>query len=105
MKGQIDPCEPRSETAGALGRWTTLMLRKPSQLALAAGCGTLLLALAGVSAADEKIPSVTLPQVVYLDTPALERMRTANPDRYARVERILAATNHLCRPKMPDVLQ
>jgi hypothetical protein len=79
------------------------MFCKPRQLMLAAGCGALLLAVAGVSAADEKVPSVTLPQAVYLDAPALEQLRITNPERYARVTKILAVANHLCRPKVPDV--
>ncbi|MBV8806679.1 MAG: hypothetical protein JO042_16595 [Sinobacteraceae bacterium] len=42
--------------------------------------------------------------VVYLDDPAaLEQLRTSNPTHYARAEKILAAANHLCRPKPGEV--
>jgi hypothetical protein len=82
-----------------------------SGLALTAG-GALLLAMDGWaehggtparSEAPSTIPSVTLPQAIYLDAPTLARLRVTNPNHYARVERILAAANYLCRPRVPDV--
>jgi hypothetical protein len=87
------------------------MLR-PGRLTLAAG-GSLLLAMAGGWAgagggptddkgAANQIPPVTLPQAIYLDGPALARLRATNPNHYARVQRILAAANYLCRPRAPD---
>jgi hypothetical protein len=77
------------------------VMQRQSWFALAAGC-SLLLAMAAVGA-DKTIPSVTLPQAVYLDAETLARLRTANPNHYARVQRILAAANYLCRPRLPDV--
>jgi hypothetical protein len=81
-------------------------------LALAAG-GGLLLAVdgwAGDRGAPAEgpgpastIPSVTLPQAIDLDAATLARLRVTNPDHYARAERILAAANYLCRPRVPDV--
>jgi hypothetical protein len=42
--------------------------------------------------------------VVYLDDPAaLEQLRTSNPTHYARAQKILAAANHLCRPKPAEI--
>jgi hypothetical protein len=59
---------------------------------------TTTLAAAPGLAAD---PEPTFPSrlTVYLDGPAdLARLRQANPDHYARAERVLAAANQLCRP-------
>lgn len=79
-------------------------------LALAAGGGLMLAAdgwagnvgtPAGTTT-PETIPSVTLPQAIYLDAPALARLRVTNPNHYARAKRILAAANYLCRPRVPD---
>jgi hypothetical protein len=75
---------------------------KPSSLARAAGCSALLLA-AVAALAHEPIPSLPSVETVYLDAPALERLRATNPNRYARVQRILAAANHLCRARAPEV--
>jgi hypothetical protein len=74
---------------------------KLSWLARAAGCSALLLAAAAM--AHEAIPSTTAVETVYLDAAALERLRATNPDHYARVQKILAAANHLCRPRVPQV--
>lgn len=41
-------------------------------------------------------------QTVHLDSAAdLARLRTENPEHYARAERIFASANHLCRPGLP----
>ena len=54
---------------------------------------TLVIAAATAAAADEPHPTV------YLNGPSdLARLREANPDHYARAERVLAAADHLCRP-------
>jgi len=81
-----------------------------SRRALAAGLSGVLIVLADAAAgaatapeADAAVPSVNLPQAVYLDAPALEWLRKTNPSHYARVQRILAAANYLCRPRVPDV--
>jgi hypothetical protein len=81
-------------------------------LAVAAGCG-LMAAVdgwagdgggsAGGTAPRGTIPSVVLPQAIYLDARTLARLRVTNPNHYARAERILAAANYLCRPRLPDV--
>jgi hypothetical protein len=43
-------------------------------------------------------------ETIYLDGPAdLARLRAANPEHYARAQRILAAANELCRPQAGDV--
>lgn len=48
--------------------------------------------------ADEMRPADPPTPPVYLDGPSgLARLREANPDHYARVQRILAAANQLCR--------
>jgi hypothetical protein len=84
------------------------LMHRRSWFALAAGCG-LLLATIGAWAGDDggatqkTIPPVTLPPAVYLDAETLAQLRTANPNHYARVRRILAAANYLCRPRLPDV--
>jgi hypothetical protein len=44
-------------------------------------------------------PALADDPTVYLDGPSdLARLRQANPDHYARAERILAQANQLCRP-------
>lgn len=44
-------------------------------------------------------------ETVYLDGPrALAQLEATNPNHYARVQRILAAANHLCRPGPGEVL-
>lgn len=48
---------------------------------------------------DHPAPSAAPPHVVYLyGLHDLEKLKSANPDHYARAERILAASDELCRP-------
>lgn len=51
-------------------------------------------------ALSDEPPLLTPPKrTVYLDGPRdLARLQKANPDHYARAERVLAAADHLCRP-------
>jgi hypothetical protein len=79
------------------------MRRKLSSPAVAAAC-TAVLAASGlqiVAAGD--IPAQVFDKTVYLDSRGLEQLRSTNPDRYARAQRILAAANRLCRPGVPEV--
>ena len=42
--------------------------------------------------------------VVRLDDPAaMDHLRTTDPTRYARVVKVLAAANHLCRPSQGQI--
>lgn len=76
---------------------------KLSQPAFAALVTALSIASAiGTAAADDASPRTAFHDPVYLDSAALERLRTTNPDHYARARRILAAANHLCRPRLPE---
>jgi len=60
----------------------------------------LALALLGVG-----VSPVSAAETVYLDGPrALAQLEATNPAHYARVRRVLAAANHLCRPGPGQVL-
>jgi hypothetical protein len=63
------------------------------------------LAASAVASADQGAPSrkPEPDKVVYLGGEAsLEKLRTSNPNHYARAERIIAAANELCRPGPMD---
>lgn len=91
-EGRASPLEPLMRLSRVLGRIALPLT----------GSGVLLFAMQGW-AGDEKVPSVTLPQSIYLDAATLARLRVNNPNHYARAERILAAANYLCRPRVPVV--
>lgn len=95
MTAAIDPSRARRQTRrmSRTFRW----IAGPF-----AGTAVLLFALQGW-AGDAKIPSVTLPQSIYLDAATLARLAVTNPNHFARAERILKAANYLCRPRVPDV--
>jgi|SRR5579862_6503669 len=97
MTEAIDPSRATRQTArmgtGPMFRWIALAFT---------GAAVLAFATQGW-AGDDRIPSVTLPQSVYLDAATLARLRVSNPNHYARAERILTAANYLCRPRVPDV--
>jgi len=57
----------------------------------------------GEPGAPDKVPDKPSDKVVFLNGPALAELRATNPDHYARAQRILAAANHLCRPRVPHV--
>jgi hypothetical protein len=102
----IDASTLTRQTEGRVSPLESLMLMRPMLrqigIALAAGAG-LLLVVDGWAGSDAKIPSVTFPQAIYLDAPTLARLAVTNPNHFARAERILAAANYLCRPRVPDV--
>src|SRR5207244_12611037 len=78
------------------------MRRKLSPGAVAAACVAALTASGIQIVAADDIPAQVFDRTVYLDSRALEELRSSNPDHYARAERILAAANHLCRPPVPE---
>ena len=63
----------------------------------------LILALAAVGTVSAWADGIVVHSVVHLDERALEQLRTSNPAHYARAQKILAAANHLCRPKVGEV--
>jgi hypothetical protein len=79
------------------------MRRKLSLSTLAAACTAALTASGIRTVAAGDIPPQVFDKTVYLDSRGLEELRSANPDHYARAQRILAAANHLCRPGVPEV--
>src|SRR5207302_9664298 len=79
------------------------MRRKLSPGAVAAACVAALTASGIQTVAADDIPAQVFDRTVYLDSRALEELRSSNPDHYARAERILAAANHLCGPHVPEV--
>jgi hypothetical protein len=63
--------------------------------------GVVLLATSAAFAAEAETPAAKAapPPVVYLrGIVDLEKLRTANPNHYARAERIIAASEELCKP-------
>src|SRR5437764_12702346 len=79
------------------------MRRKLSPGAVAAA-GVAALTASGIqTVAAGDIPAQVFDRTVYLDSRALDELRSSNPDHYARARRILAAANHLCRPPVPQV--
>lgn len=79
------------------------MRRKLSTPAVAAAFTAALTASGIQTVAAGDIPAQVFDRTVYLDARGLEELRTTNPDHYARAQRILAAANHLCRPRVPEV--
>src|SRR5207302_8554291 len=79
------------------------MRRKRCPGAVAAACAAALSASGIQTVAAGGIPAQVFDRTVYLDSRALEELRSSNPDHFARAERILAAANHLCRPHVPEV--
>src|SRR5438105_6447667 len=79
------------------------MRRKLSPGAVAAACVAALTASGIQIVAADDIPDQVFDRTVYLDSRALEELRSSNPDHYARAERVLAAANHLCGPHVPEV--
>lgn len=79
------------------------MRRKLSTPAVAAAFTAALTASGIQTVAAGDIPAQVFDRTVYLDARGLEALRTTNPDHYARAQRILAAANHLCRPRLPEV--
>jgi hypothetical protein len=50
-------------------------------------------------------PPASAPRVVYLQgLQDMEKLKAANPDHYARAERIIAASDELCKPG-PDQIE
>jgi hypothetical protein len=69
-----------------------------------AACALGVLPLAGANAvADESASGVSYPTVVYLDDATLAKLRTTNPNHYARAQKIFAAARELCKPGPPEV--
>ena len=62
-----------------------------------------LCATTAAAGADEPVPATTFAEVIDLDAAGLARLQLTNPNHYARVQRILAAANHLCHPRAPDL--
>ena len=79
------------------------MRRKLSTLAVAAAFAAAVTASGIQTVAAGDIPAQVFDRTVYLDARGLEELRSTNPDHYARAQRILAAANHLCRPRVPEV--
>src|SRR5207237_5274424 len=79
------------------------MRRKLSPGAVAAACVAALTASGMQTVTAGDIPAQVFDRTVYLDSRAMEELRSSNPDHYARAERILAAANHLCRPHVSEV--
>ena len=79
------------------------MRRKLPLRAVTAVCAAALMASISQTGAAGDIAAQVFEKAVYLDARALEELRAANPDHYARATRILAAANHLCRPRAPEV--
>jgi hypothetical protein len=73
--------------------WSTLAGMRATALALA-----LSLAAAAASADDPTVPPAPRYHIYLWGPVELDRLRTTNPDHYARAERILAAADRLCRP-------
>jgi|SRR5579863_5609035 len=62
-------------------------------------------ALIGLTLGTSWAASAEPPQVVYLDGPAaVEQLRVTHPAHYARAQRIIAASNELCRPGRATLL-
>jgi hypothetical protein len=68
--------------------------RLPFSIAAACAAGV----VTGAAAVGAGVPATATVGTVYLNAQALAQLRTTNPDRYARVQRILAAAHSLCRP-------
>ncbi len=67
-------------------------------------CSVVLCLLGTVPAWGEAVPAQPLKPPIYLSGAAdLDRLRAANPDHYARAERILAAADRLCRPGRGEI--
>ena len=80
------------------------MRGKLSSPAVAAAFTAALTASGIQTVAAGDIPAQVFDRTAYLDARGLEELRTTNPDHYARAQRILAAANHLCRPRVPEGL-
>jgi len=70
--------------------------------AIVAACAAGAAASASAARAAEPLPATPAVETVYLNAAALAQLQTTNPERYARVERILAAAHSLCRPHAPE---
>jgi hypothetical protein len=57
----------------------------------------------GVVGADQPAGAAPPSAVIELDGAGLEQLRHANPNHFARAQRILTAANYLCRPRGGDV--
>jgi hypothetical protein len=67
-------------------------------------CALGALAIAGTNAlAGEAVGSTSFGTAVYLDNAALAKLRTTNPDHYARAQKVFAAARELCKPGPPQV--
>jgi hypothetical protein len=69
---------------------------------ITAACAAALAGGGSAASADELLPATPAVETVYLNAAALAQLQSANPERYARVERILAAAHSLCRPHAPE---